>query len=131
MAYAWFWGAAGSEVLGAITTVPTNVITATATGTQAASLTAADKSVNGLIFDGFLTQALKSGSGAYWKRPGRRALTADGDGGVVEIERRSEGPLGQLPPEPGHHLGLQPGGEELTDRPGGQGQRRCCASTSM
>jgi hypothetical protein len=67
--------------------------------------------VNGLIFDGFLTQALKSGSGAYWKDLGGALLTADGDGGINEMERRAEGPLGQLPPEPGHHLGLQPGGE--------------------
>ena len=86
MAYAWYWGAAGSEVLGAITTVPKYVITATATGTQAAStLTAADRSVNGLIFDGFLTQALKSGSGAYWHDNGGLPLTPDGFGGIVEI----------------------------------------------
>lgn len=86
MAYAWFWGAAGSEVLGAITTAPKNVITATATGAQtAASITAADTSTNGLIYDGLLTQALKSGSGAYWQDLGGATLTADNEGGIVEI----------------------------------------------
>lgn len=87
LGYAWFWGAAGSEVLGAITTVPTLSITATATGTQAASaLVAADYSINGLIFDGIITQALKSGSGAYWRDLGGATLTSTGAAGVAEID---------------------------------------------
>lgn len=88
LAYAWFWGAAGSEVLGAITTVPTVTITAAATGTQTAASVSGttDYSTNNLLFDGLLTQALKPGSGAYWRDLGGAGLTADGTGGIVEID---------------------------------------------
>ncbi|WP_053078380.1 hypothetical protein [Methylobacterium tarhaniae] len=93
LGYAWFWGAAGSELLGAITSINSVTITATATGTQtAASLGAADRSTNALAFDGLLTQALKAGSGATIVTmpsgvPGvGTPLTADGAGGVVEID---------------------------------------------
>ena len=91
--YAWYWGTAGSEVLGAITTINSVSITATATGTQtAASLPAADNSTNSLVFDGILSQIAKSGSGAYQKvmatgTPGTgTGLTSDGGGGIVEID---------------------------------------------
>ncbi len=91
--YAWFWGPAGSEILGAITPINSVVITATATGTQtAASLPASDQSTNALVFDGLLTQALKPGSGAtVVVQPTGTAgtgtpLTATGAGGVVEID---------------------------------------------
>jgi hypothetical protein len=93
MGYAWFWGAAGSETLGAITPINSVGIGATATGTQtAASLPSADWSNNSLVFDGLLTIALKSGSGSYVAlQPSGTAgvgtpLTADGAGGVVEID---------------------------------------------
>jgi hypothetical protein len=93
LGYAWFWGAAGSEVLGAITSINSVSIAASATGTQtAASLPAADWSNNALVFDGLLTIALKAGSGAYVaQQPSGPAgigtpLTADGAGGVVEID---------------------------------------------
>jgi hypothetical protein len=86
MAYAWYWGPAGSELLGAITTVPTVVITALATGTQtAASLAAADYSVNGLVYSGLITLALTPGSNAYWKDLGGALLQSDGSGGEVAI----------------------------------------------
>lgn len=69
VAYAWFWADAagltvGNEVLGAITTVPYNSITALATGTQTVNLipgyggavaNAADYSQNPNTFDGILT----------------------------------------------------------------------------
>jgi hypothetical protein len=91
--YAWFWGAAGSEVLGAITTINSVSITATATGTQtAASLPSSDSSTNALVFDGILTQILKSGSNAYVAAQATGTagtgtpLTADGSGGIVEID---------------------------------------------
>ena len=91
--YAWYWGAVGSEVLGAITTINSTVIAAAAAGTQtAASLPSADWSANGLVFDGLLTQALQPSSGALvTTMPTGVAgagtpLTADGAGGVVEIE---------------------------------------------
>jgi hypothetical protein len=91
--YAWFWGAAGSEALGAITTINSLVITANAAGTQtAASLGGSDNSTNALVFDGLLYQAFKSGSNAYvnYLATGTAGsgstLTGDGAGGVVEID---------------------------------------------
>lgn len=93
VAYAWFWGAAGSEVLGAVTTLNSVLITANPTGTQtAASLPASDNSTNSLVFDGILSQIAKAGSGAYWKalatgsNGAGSTLTSDGAGGVVEID---------------------------------------------
>lgn len=91
--YAWFWGTAGSETLGAITTINSVVISAAAGGSQtASSLPSSDNSTNSLIFDGLLTQALKSGQNAYVAvMPTGTAgvgtpLTADGSGGIVEID---------------------------------------------
>lgn len=91
--YAWFWGAAGSEVLGAVTTINSVSITAAAAGTQAAAaLPAGDNSTNTLVYDGILTQIAKPGSGAYVKTlptgtPGvGSTLTSDGAGGIVEID---------------------------------------------
>jgi hypothetical protein len=93
MGYAWFWGVAGSEVLGAITTINSLVASANATGAQtAASLGANDNSTNALAFDGLLTQAMKSGSNAYVASQATGTagtgtpLTADNAGGVVEID---------------------------------------------
>lgn len=93
VAYAWFWGAAGSEVLGAISTIASTTITAAASGTQTAvSLGTADNSANALAFDGLITQAVKPGSGSYvYTMPQGVAgtgtpLTADGSGGIVEID---------------------------------------------
>jgi len=93
LGYAWFWGAAGSELLGAITSINSVGISASALGTQtAASLPAADWSNNVLVFDGLLTIATKTGSNAYYSaQPTGTAgvgapLTADGAGGVVEID---------------------------------------------
>ncbi|WP_024517064.1 hypothetical protein [Bradyrhizobium sp. Tv2a-2] len=91
--YAWFWGAAGSELLGAITSINSVAITGTATGTQTAtSLPAADNSTNSLVFDGILTQILKSGSNAYVNALATGTagvgtpLTSDGSGGIAEID---------------------------------------------
>jgi hypothetical protein len=91
--YAWFWGPTGTEVLGAITTINSLVITSPAAGTQtAASLGLSDNSVNELAFDGLIYQAFKEGSGAYLlPMPtgivgAGTPLTADGSGGVVEID---------------------------------------------
>jgi hypothetical protein len=93
MGYAWFWGAAGAEMLGAITTINSIVITANAVGTQtAASLGSNDNSTNALVFDGLLYQAFKPGSNAYISYLGTgtagtgSTLTGDGAGGVVEID---------------------------------------------
>lgn len=90
VAYAWFWskGGAGTSVIGAITTINKYTITTdAATGTQLwSSLTAADYSVNNLIFDGLITQAFKTGSNSYLKSLNGATLTADGSGGIVEID---------------------------------------------
>ena len=93
VAYAWYWGVAGSELLGAITTLNSVAITANAAGTQNASaLTASDKSRDTLVFDGLLTQIWTSGSGsvldvAATGTPGvGTAFTSDGAGGVTEVE---------------------------------------------
>lgn len=91
-AYAWYWGAAGSELLGAITTINSTVITAAAAGTQNASAITVNSSTNALDFDGILTQVLTSGSGAYVQAlPTGTAgtgtvLTSDGAGGITQIE---------------------------------------------
>lgn len=85
--YAWFWGPTGGNVLlGAITTVPTVEITADAAGTQNVTAITADNSRNSLIYDGLITQALQADSGAYCADLGGEALTADGAGGIVEID---------------------------------------------
>lgn len=93
VAYAWFWGAAGSETLGAITTINSVKITANATGTQLASaLTANDQSQDTLVFDGLLTQIMASGSGAYNVALATgtagvgNGFTSDGAGGINEID---------------------------------------------
>jgi hypothetical protein len=91
--YAWFWGLAGSEVLGAITSINSINITAAAAGTQtAASLGTSDNSNNNLVFDGLLYQAMKSGSNSYYAAQATGTagtgtpLTVDDAGGVVEID---------------------------------------------
>ena len=95
LGYALFWGAAGSETLGAIISFNSYVITAAATGTQVSSTVpngAADNSLNSLKFDGLLYQAFKPGSNAYIATQATGTagtgtpLTPDGEGGVVEIE---------------------------------------------
>lgn len=91
--YAWFWGTAGNEVLGAISTINSYVITAAATGTQtAASLPSSDQSRNLLIHDGLMYQAFKSGSNSYLKTMANGAvgvgtpLTAGTDGTITEFD---------------------------------------------
>lgn len=87
-AYAWFWGATGSERLGAITTTNRVVITAAAAGTQTlASITDTDNSKNDLVFDGLLTFAANAANNGYHfaAAPGA-GLTADSAGGILEID---------------------------------------------
>lgn len=92
LGYAWFWGPAGSEALGAITTINSVVITGPASGPTLGLTLGSDYSTNALAFDGLIYQALKPGSGSYvLNMPTGTAgigtpLTADGTGGVVEID---------------------------------------------
>ncbi len=96
VAYAWYWGAAGSETLGAITTVNSVLITGAAAGTQPASALSADHSQNALVFDGILTQmagqSFGASSGSYVGiQPAGPAgvgtgLTSDNNGGIVEFD---------------------------------------------
>jgi len=85
--YAWFVGtSAANAILTAITTTNKNVvINALGTGTQTASLITADNSTNALIFDGFVTQALKNGAGYSISLDGG-FFTADQANGIVEID---------------------------------------------
>lgn len=94
-AYAWFWGAATAETLGAITTINSYVILDDADGTQLASAIVnggSDNSTNAYVFDGAITQLEASGSGAYVATlatgtPGTGTpLQASGDAGIVQID---------------------------------------------
>jgi hypothetical protein len=87
--YAWYAGiGAGNERLVAITSTNKATITTAAAGTEqlASALPAADNSTNNLVFDGLLTQAMKAGSNAYYRSLDAATLTADGAGGIVEID---------------------------------------------
>lgn len=92
IAYAWFWGVAGSELLGAITTLNSVSITAAAAGTQNASVFTSNWSQNSLVFDGLLSIAMNPAFGSYVKTMPTGAagvgtpLTPDNKGGVVEID---------------------------------------------
>lgn len=97
VALAWFWGVPGSELLGAVTTINSVSITNVATGvTNVSTLSASDCSTDGLVYDGILSQIMKSGSGSYVKDlPDGIAgigtpLTSDGASGIVEIENAFE-----------------------------------------
>ena len=93
VAYAWFWGTTGSVLLGAVTTINSVSILAAATGSQNVStMPATDNSTDSLVYDGILTQIMKSGSGAYFSDLANgtagvgTSLTSDGAGGCVEID---------------------------------------------
>jgi hypothetical protein len=67
--YAWYVGVSGSQYLAAITTINSVSITADPSNTNQ-NLTAvagADTSNDALVYDGLISQAIKSGSGAYIK----------------------------------------------------------------
>ena len=87
LAWAWYVGTAGSEILQTITTVPTATFSAPlATGTQAATAVTADNSRNAsTAFNGLLTSAFASGN-AYTKQFNGATLTASGRGSVAEID---------------------------------------------
>jgi len=84
--YAWYVGpnAAGAK-LAAITTVNAATFTSDPAGTQTAASWGSDQSTNSLVFDGFITQALKTTSSYYQSLDGG-FLTSDGASGVVQID---------------------------------------------
>lgn len=87
--YAWFLGTttgAANCFLSNITALPTATITALATSSYAANATGlnADHSTCGLEFDGLITSALSLNG--YYKSLAGTTLTADGYGGIVEID---------------------------------------------
>lgn len=97
VAYAWYWNTAGSEQLGAITTVNSVSITAAAaSGITVGANLAADHSTSALDYDGLLYQSLKPGSGAYVKAQATGTagvgtkFTGNGGGGVVEIDNLNQ-----------------------------------------
>jgi len=83
--YAWFTGpSAGPYTFAAVTSINVFKQTTDAAGTQLSSaLAATDYSANPLAYDGLVTQA--ANNGAYTSLDGA-TLTADGAGGVVEID---------------------------------------------
>lgn len=103
VAYAWYWGISGSELLGAITTTSSVLITDTAAGTQnitAISGDAVDRSKDATIFDGLLSQCWDSAGNSYYVALPNvvtaatvatngytgTALKADNAGGIVQID---------------------------------------------
>jgi hypothetical protein len=92
VAYAWYWGTAGNELLGAITTINSVLISAAATGTQNASALVGDKSQDALVHDGLLTQIFTVGSNAYnvalatGTAGTGTVLTSDGAGGITQVD---------------------------------------------
>jgi hypothetical protein len=94
VAYAWFVGLAGAEVLQNITTINSIAINAPLiTGTQPASaVVLGDFSTNSLAYDGLFTTSIKSGSGAYNAALATGTagtgtpLTSSGRGSVNEID---------------------------------------------
>ncbi len=98
VAYAWFVSTStGTEILQAVTTInSTTFAVALATGTQNISTFTADFSANTTAFDGLLTNALKSGSGAYVNSLATgtagtgTGLTSSGRGSINEIDTMLE-----------------------------------------
>lgn len=90
--YVWFAGISPNIYIAAVTTLNSVLITALPVSGQLFSALSGDYSVDGLVFDGFAAIAAKAGSGAYWASQPTGTdgtgtpLTADGSGGVVEID---------------------------------------------
>jgi hypothetical protein len=89
--YAWFIGTSkASAALAAITYLNQVVITAPPAGTQFATAVTADNSVNNYVWDGIITQQMNPASGAYVQSLNGANLTANGNGGINEIDTALE-----------------------------------------
>lgn len=105
VAYAWYWGTSGNELLGAITTTSQCLITATATGTQNVSVLVSDntdRSKDATVFDGILSECWDPTGGSYYAALANptiadynalagtkyvgTALRSDTAGGIVQID---------------------------------------------
>lgn len=89
VAYAWFLGAVGSELLSAITTVASVVLTSVPVAPAQPALNnfATDYSKNLYIFNGLISLIMTPGSNSYVNTLANGStLTADGAGGVIEID---------------------------------------------
>ena len=93
VAYAWYVGAAGSEILQAITSNSNVSFSAPlVTGTQPATAITVDSSSDAKAFDGFLTTAFKNGVAGnallqvLGSAVGGTQMTSNGYGGVTEID---------------------------------------------
>lgn len=85
--YAWYIGTTAANArLCAITSTNVATLTTSPTTTQLTTAITADNSTNNLVFDGFITQAAKTGSGAYFQSLDNAFLTSDGVNGIVEID---------------------------------------------
>lgn len=109
-AYAWYMGTVGNEKLGQITTINSVLFTTVpSSGQLASSMPSSDQSQNALLFDGILPQTIGTGAlttystlsscvisqGSTGGLVGQMVtgtagtgtpLTADGKGGIVEID---------------------------------------------
>jgi hypothetical protein len=94
MGYAWYMGTSSSTAALYLTGVSTtaNVTLGTATfpantaNQLLSTLAATDYSANALVYDGILTQVLKSGSGsANYVAAADEQLTSDGAGGITQF----------------------------------------------
>jgi hypothetical protein len=93
--YAWYLGLSGSQLLAAITTINSVLLTAPPAGTQnLTSLPAGNTSNDGLVFDGLIAQMVASGSGSYIKSLATGTAgtgthltsTGNGRGGIAEFD---------------------------------------------
>lgn len=83
--YAWYIGTSAANAKFATTTTVNSVtLSANPAGTQTASQITADNSTNSLVFDGLISQALKTN--AYYKSLDGAFLTSDSASGIVEID---------------------------------------------
>lgn len=91
VAYAWFIGAAGTEVLNQVTTINSAKII-NATGSQTPANFGVDYSIDPLVFNGLFSQMNFGSSGAYLVNQATGTagtgtqLTSDNEGGCVEID---------------------------------------------
>jgi hypothetical protein len=90
VAYAWYFGvSAAAARLAAVTTCANATFIALPTGTNQlfSALAGTDNSTNPFVYDGMLTQLLKSGSGATVNSLAAGAkLTTNGAGGIAEFD---------------------------------------------